>query len=118
VLWRDMQLLFGQLPEFVQRAPMHHGLLGRKLRAHLSAFGRLQLGLFGRSLLDLLRRRDLRCPLFGRELQHVMPPGGDMYGRMLRRQLRPSLRAGVELLLFELLRAGMQLQRPRVPLRG
>ena len=98
----DVSVFERQLSEHVRELALHDGLLLRKLRAHLSGIRRVHAGLLERPMSDLLRRRNVQRRLFQRPLQHVMPHGRDLHGRLLGRRMRPCVCCGIDLLVHEL----------------
>jgi hypothetical protein len=70
---RHPSLFVRQLRGLVQHVAVYGGLLGRQLRAHLPVDRHLHVRLLERSLLDVLRRRDVQGLLLFGQVQYVMP---------------------------------------------
>ncbi len=103
VLRRIVRVLPRQLHRVVQLIAMRDGLFRGRLRAHLSALGRLQAGLLGRELPDLVRGRHLHRRVLVGSLQHFVPERRHVQRLLLERRMQPWVRAGRDVLLHELL---------------
>jgi hypothetical protein len=107
-----MHLFVGQLHRRVRLVALHHGLLGRQLRADLPPVGRLHPGLLGGPLPDLLRRRHMQRRLLVGSLQHVVPERRHVHGELLGGKLRARLRRRGALHGLELLGRRLYLHGP------